>query len=341
MALYKHNADTFGPITCNNASNQEYDAGGAFFALGGLLGTSSYNACGESVLGPYRVAVLAHGAPQGFQVFTDGLAKDRALTSNPDDLTAYQLIYNNEHWMAAPGSANAAYNDNLTPGDICPSGLDPVTHKCGWMAAGYTYQGDASHQRETALAIMALLNSPRFGIARDSARLTRDYNYLQGHFRQNFTENTVPYHKTFMLAIMVIALDRYDDAIGTNNISWVTTTADYLWAHLWDTTTQAFVYTDDTCTSNAACPGRGDWGGMQNTPFDNCPNAQCTNKDLNLMIYAIFARAAEKTGIQKYKDEALAIFTSGVNYTGTLSSQKQFGQNYLWPPEAIEMYTPQ
>jgi hypothetical protein len=82
---------------------------------------------------------------------------------------------------------------------------------------------------------------------------------------------------------------------------------DWLWAHTWVPSAQAFQYTDRVTPT----------GGTNPAP------------DLNLLIAPAFAWLYHQTGNTKYQVEGDQVFAGGVKYA-YLGSAKQFNQNYRW-----------
>jgi hypothetical protein len=165
----------------------------------------------------------------------------------------------------------------------------------------------ANLSREVAFAILSQLNAELLGAA-PRARTGALIDQALGHIDQWFVSRTAGYVRPFMFALTARTLIQVEAQRGDPRIlPAVRTGADWLWSHTWVASARAFQYTDVPTST----------GGTEPAP------------DLNLLIAPVYAWLWQKTGDQRYRDMADAIFAGGVTQA-FLGNSKQFNQNYLW-----------
>lgn len=129
----------------------------------------------------------------------------------------------------------------------------------------------------------------------------------EGAYRFTRTDNQCGHNKPWMVGLLNDALIKYhahfnaDARIPTA----IQKSADYMWAHDWDSAAQAFVYLDGPCPADDGGPA----------------------PDLNNLTVNGFAWTYQRTGNQAYRSRADQIFAGGVA-NAWLEGSKQFNQNY-------------
>lgn len=308
LAMYEANMRTYGRQVCDGPlktatsysdSVHEYDLAWVFAQIAAYTHDSSWFDCVARAQAVYRdnyVPSLGTQIP-GYRIFPHGLAEDFKRTANAKNFSAFQSLLTNSWVVPQP------WNKNNMP--------------------------NAVYQRENSYALVTHLRAPDFGLAINRPAVELFKTNALGHLDQMFVTKTVPYRKPFMTSLVAEALVEYYEQVAKDPaiVTKIAASADYEWANLWNPTAKAFKYSDDTCTSVANCPSRGDWGGPQNTT-GNC--GTCVSPDLNLFIAPRWYWLWSVTRDPKYLAQGDAIWASGVTATANLGKGKQFAQYMRW-----------
>jgi hypothetical protein len=288
LDVYEQKMKSFGKKSCdylrNGWSDKEdklsatyYDGAQVFFQIADYTKDTSYRDCAFEAVRTYRDGYVLpnNGLVAAYWNFTGGLTTDALRFGSDDSKAAVDLLA-----TKAPFARDATQ----------PSETETT------MAS-----------RETAYAIIALLNNEKLGKPR-RARLGLLVNHAIGHIDKWFITKDAPFVRPFMVGLTMDALVTYYERTGDRRIlPAVKTALDGLWSDMWLSAAQSFKYTDRSTGS----------GGEEAAP------------DLNLLIAPSFAWYYNQTGDSVYQQRGDLVFSGGVA-NAFLSGNKQFNQNYLW-----------
>lgn len=164
---------------------------------------------------------------------------------------------------------------------------------------------NASASRETAYAIMAMLNAEKLGAPR-RPRLDHLIKHAFGHVDQWYLTRSTPYVRPFMVSLTCYAIMHCVEA-GFSGQSVVEFAADELWKAQWLPDQKTFTYTDRIVS---------DPGDMQ------------LAHDLNLLIAPVYAWLYSRTNNDKWRERADLLWEGGIS-RADLNNVKRFNQNYL------------
>lgn len=250
-----------------------YDAAWVFYQIADYTKDQKWLGCAEKALTIYKEhATKNNGKLPAYWLFPNGLAEKYERTKDETGKAAFQLLLSNGSFVNASG-----WNDSN--------------------------QNQEQYLRETAYALALHIQSQRFGIPRNFARINQLKAFLLGHLDQQYIKRTGYFRKPFMAGLAADALILYYEQIQKDPaiITMLTKVADYLRTQMWLGT--GFQYTDNPAEGIATSP------------------------DLNLLIAPMYSWLYEQTMLPRMGIFSDEVFKAGV-LNSYLTGGKQFNQNY-------------